>query len=384
MSFIGAAVGAVGGALIGGLLGNKQKPSAQIDTSSAAAAASLELGNRQQDLAEKQYADQQELFKSFEPMLKEQISKSLVAQDKSTAQSDDAWADYNKTWKPVEQKLAADSLDYATPGRQEAEAARAASDTKGAFDQAAVQSRRSLEMAGASPEKIAALEAAGRLQEAKAVGGAESVARRDVESKGMAYLDNAARFGRSMPSTGIATAGLAGSQGAQAQGGYGGLSAASSAPAQSASSLFGAANSAYGTAGNTAIGSGGLQIAANKQANDTMFDFAGAGLQGYGMFASSRKLKRVGKKVDGRAASDAIKATPSKEWSYKAGEGDGNVKARMGPIAEELSAVSPMVSDGMQVDGISMLGLHHSAIGDQASRIDKLERRLSLADAKEA
>lgn len=377
------AVGVGAGGLVAA---NKSKNATKGAQKSAdkATQAQYDLGTRQQDLAEKQYADQLKLFEEFKPQLKEQLTKSIEAQDLATSQSNDQWASYKSTWQPIESQLAQKSLDYASPARAEQEASRAAADTTSAFDTARGESRRSLEMAGASPEKIAALEASGRLQEAKAVGGAQSAARREVDSKGMAYLDNASRFGRNMPSTGIATAQLSNQTGQSVQSNYGGLVNATSAPADSARGLFNGASAAYSSSGNLALGSGNLALGQAKTNNDVFGDVVGAGLQAYGMFGSSEKTKDIKGGIDGDAAADAVAASPSKEWSYKPGLGDGNTKARMGPTAESLNKVAPEVSDGEQVDGIAMLGLHHAAIGATTKRLARLEKRIGLSDARRA
>lgn len=355
-----------------------------------AAKANADIGRRQMDLAEKQYARQEELFAEYAPMLKTLIDKSIVAQDKATQQSDNAWASYTETWKPVEERLARQSLEYTSPARGEMEAARAAADTASAFDTARGESRRGLEMAGASPTRVASMEAASRLAEAKAVGGVQGAARREVESKGMAYLDNAARFGRNMPSTGIATAQLAGQQGAQAQGQFGGLQDAGAAGGRYASPLFQGAVGANSSAGNLLLGDYQARANAANASNAIFGDVLGAGASllgmstnaagaGLGMFFSSKKLKTVGKRMDGGEAAKAIVASPSMSWSYKPGLGDGSTKARVGPMAEDLAAVAPDVSDGTRVDGISMLGLHHAAIGDNTTRLARIERRLGLS-----
>lgn len=361
-----------------------------------AAEANSEIAGRMQDLAERQYTDQKALLDQYSPLLKDLIGKSVTAQDKATQQSDSAWADYTATWRPVEQKLAADSLAYASPERQAQEAQRAASGVAQTFDQARADTRQALQSAGADATTIASLEAAGRLEEAKAKAGASDNARRDVEKAGLAYVDNAARFGRNMTSTGIATAQLAGQSGGQAQGGYGALSAATATPANSAGGLYSGAVGANSAAGNLYLGQYRAQADAAAQQNGIFGDVLGAGAgllgmstnaagaSGLGMFGiSSEKAKKVGKKVDGRKASDAVERTPSKEWSYKPGLGDGNTKPRMGPMAEGLrDATGGVVSDGKMVDFIAMSGMHHAAIGDNSKRLRRIEKQLGLADAE--
>jgi hypothetical protein len=327
-----------------------------------------------QGLAETQYTDQKALLDQYSPMLKDQLQASIDAQTKSTKQSDDQWSDYTATFRPVEQELAKQSLAYSDPNRIDQEAARAGDMAQTNVDQAQSQNEQSLTMAGASPEKIAALQAAGKLVGAKTVAGAQYQGRTDAQGKAMAYLDNTARFGRNMTSTGIATAQLAGQQGQAATAGYGALSAATGAPAQSAAGLFGGAvnaNNAAGSLFNTQWQQGAT---AARDSNALLGDVIGAGATYFGM-KSSEKVKDVGAPVDGKRAVQAVEKSPAKHWSYKPGEGDGSTQPRMGPMAESLASAAPEVSDGNTVDAISMLGLHHAAIGKLSKDMRALKAR---------
>lgn len=343
-----------------------------------AAESNAAIAGRMQDLAETQYADQKALFDEYSPMLKELLQTNLSQQQKSIEQSDDAWASYNQTWKPVEAELAKQSLDWASPGRQEQEAQAAGARMATTFDQARADTRQALQSSGADAGTIATLEAAGRLEEAKAKGGAMDTARRDTEKAGIAYLDNASRFGRNMTSTGIATAQLASGQGQAAQGSYGSLTAASAQPAAAAGGLYSGAVGANNAAGQLYLGQFNAQNTAAGNKMGFLGDIIGAGALGAGMFLSSEKSKDMGPEVEG--ASDAVEKSPAKHWRYKPGEGDGSTKDRMGPTAESLADAAPAVSDGKKVDGIAMLGLHHAAIGEQHKRLKALEKRLSLAE----
>lgn len=388
---LGIAAAVVGGAgLIGSIYtADKAAGAAKAGSRAAREQAQMQadIANRELDLAETQYADQKALLDEYSPLLKDLISKSVVAQDKATQQSDDAWASYNETWRPVEQKLAKDSLEWASPARQEQEAQRAGAAVTSTFDQARADTRQALQSAGMDASTIATLEAAGRLEEAKAKGGAMDTARRDTEKAGLAYLDNAAKFGRNMPSTGIATAQLAGQQGQAVQGNYGSLTAATAMPAQTAGTLYGQAARTAGSAGNLFMNSGQMLSNAYTQQGQVFQDVMGAASGAYGMFGgknfgSSEKTKHVGPKVKGKDAEKAVEKSPSKHWRYKNGEGDGNTKDRMGPTAEALHKAAPAVSDGRRVDGIAMLGLHHAAIGSQTKRLAKIEKKLGLSDSR--
>ena len=263
---------------LGGLVNSVfNKPDAP-DTSgmNAAAQANSAIAGRQQDLAEKQYADQMALFNEFKPMLVQQMQTAITEQGKSTARADDQWNNYLTTFRPAEQALVQKAMEYDTPGRREQAAQEAAGGVAGQYDTARASSREDMIRAGLDPSAMASMEASGRLIEAKDKAGAANTARRTVESQGLAYLDNAARFGRNMTSTGLAAAGLAGQQGAQAQQGYGTLANASAAPAAAAAPLFQSAVSANNSAGSLYGNIAGLQSAGELQNfNNTMGTLAG-------------------------------------------------------------------------------------------------------------
>ena len=348
-----------------------------------AAKSNSAIAGRVQDLAEKTYSDQQALLAEYSPLLKSLIQSNVDAQNKSTELSDAQWKSYTDTWQPIEQELAKQSLSWATPGRAQQEADRAASTTATQVDRATADGARTLQAAGASPEKVAAMQAAAGLSGAKAIAGAASGAYRDTEKAGLAYLDNAARFGRNMTSTGIATAQLSGQQGQAATSGIYGLQSATATPAASSGSLFSSAVGANTAAGHLGLANYNAQLQAQANNNAFTGDLLKAGLGTAGMFFSSEELKDVGAEVDGKAASIMVEDSPAKEWAYRPGLGDGNTKRRMGPTAESLrDATDGVVSDGTQVDGIAMLGLHHAAIGNQSKRLKRIEKRLGLADAR--
>lgn len=374
-----AVVGAAGSAYAANKASKAAKKQAKV--ADKAADMQYDIAEREVTLAEKQYADQKALFDEYSPMLKDLLGANLTQQQKSIEQSDDAWARYTQTWAPIEQTLAQRSLDYASPQRAEQDAQRAASDTAERFDTARQSTVRDLQASGADASTIGALTAASRLEEAKSSAGAADTARRSTEQAGLSVLDNAARFGRNMPSQGLATAGMALQQGSAAQSGYGNLAAAQAAPAQQAASLYNSASSNFGASGSMRLQSGQMLSNAYNQQAGIFGDMLGAGATAYGYYKSSKKLKKVGAKVDGKDAEVIVEKTPAKHWSYKPGLGDGSTKPRMGPMAEDLAAKAPQVSDGKQIDAIAMAGLHHAAIGNQSKRLARIEKRLGLNSA---
>lgn len=402
-----------------------------------AAKANAAIAGRMQDLAETQYTDQKALLAEYSPLLKSLIQSNVDAQQTSTDQSAAQWKSYTDTWQPIEQELAKQSLAMADPAKAQQEADRAASTAATQYDRATADGARTLQAAGASPERVAAMQASAGLSGAKAIAGAASGAYRDTQKAGLAYLDNAARFGRNMTSTGIATAQLAGQQGQAASGGVYGLQSATGAGAAQAGSLFSQAVGANSAAGQLGLANYNAQLQASQANNGFLGDLIGAGagllgstktaggasgLAALTSFFSSEKLKHMGPKVNGNdaeeavekangdspaeeraegkkghnakeeaaerragdnPAEEAIEASPSKQWSYKPGLGDGDTRTRMGPTAESLrDATGGVVSDGTKVDGIALLGLHHAAIANQSKRLRRLEKRAGLAHAR--
>ncbi len=362
------------------------------DTSgmNAAALSNAGIADRAQTLAERSYADQMALFNEFKPLLLQQIQTQIDEQASSTARANDQWNTYLTTFRPVEQALAAQSLAWNTPGRQTQAAQEAAGGVAAQYDTARQSSREDMIRSGLDPSAMTSLEASGRLLEAKDRAGAANTARRTVESQGMAYLDNAARFGRGLTSTGLAAAGLAADQGSRATQGVTQTTTAAATPAAVASPLFNAAVNANNSAGTLFGNVANTNAAGSLQGfNSTMGTLAGLNQwanSGSSWFTSSKKTKHTKGRVKG--AGDKVEDAKVLRWSYKEGMGDGNTKDRMGPMAEDLKRVAPEVSDGKRVDAIAMSGLHHAAIGDHnrdirdlKKQVKRLENRLSLADA---
>jgi hypothetical protein len=279
-------LGAVGTAAAGlwSSYNSSQNVKELLDASAGARAGSMTVAGKQMDMADQNMIQQLALFDQVKPILEQHIKQATEASGLSTQRSNDLWGEYKATWEPLGKTLAQKSLDWASPGRMESEAMRAASDTKSQYDDAMVESRKQLEMSGASQEKIAALEADARLKAAKAIGGAQSTARRDTESKGMAYLDSATRLGLQIPQLGNQTGQLALSQAQQAQSGVGALTAATSIPISSTDALLRGANQSYQTASGQALAGGALTLNNEATKNAGYGDALQAGAKLIGLF----------------------------------------------------------------------------------------------------
>lgn len=264
----------------GGALGNMMKPDpANTAGQRAAGDANMAIGEQQRDLANQQITQQQQLFQQYQPMLQQLISSSLTSQGQAQGQGQDMWSSYLNTWKPVGEELASRSLEMASQGRIDQQANLAGSEAAGKYDRAMGETRRALIAAGANPEKIAALEAAGRLESARGVAGATATARREGENRSVALLDNAARFGSALPGQALAATQVAGQAGQQASSGFQSLADAALKPATAAAPLLNSAVNANSSAGSLFSNATAAEVASDIAANNSTLGGAGAGLQ---------------------------------------------------------------------------------------------------------
>lgn len=342
-----------------------------------------QITSRQMDLAEQQYADQKALVDKYLPLFDQQAQLSLSEQAKTGQRADQQWANYTTNFMPLEQKFAQQAADYNTVGRQEQDAQRAQAEVASQFDQQRTQQAEDMAAAGLMPGsgRALTLSNATGIEQAKAEAAAGNTARRATEATGLSLMNSAIGVGRGQVAGGLQAADLALRQGGSAQGSAGGAVSMAGVPASTSSSIYGGATSSNNAATGIISADYNNRLNASNSSNALFGDILGAGMGAAGMFFSSEETKDMGPEVDG--ASDAVEASPAKEWRYKPGLGDGLTKARMGPTAESLrDATGGVVSDGEKVDGIAMVGLHHAAIGEQAKQIKALTKQVAgLASA---
>lgn len=184
-----------------------------------AAKSNAEIGKETLALAREQYADNKVRMDKYEPIFQQLLDSSLKQQQLSQEQGESQWADYKKTWAPIEKQLAEKSSSYDTKERRTAESEAAAADVGQQYSLQRFALDRELNRNNItlSSGKSLALRAGSALDQAKATATAQGTARRQVEATGLSLLDNAAKFGRNMPTTGLAAAqqGLGAGQAAQ-------------------------------------------------------------------------------------------------------------------------------------------------------------------------
>lgn len=250
-----------------------------MDGMNAAAQQNAEVGREQLALAREQYADAKVRQAEFDPIYKQLIQASVDAQKTATSQSAEQWKSYSETWKPLESKLAETAANFDTPERRASEAATAAADVGQQYAAGREALNRDLGRQGLSLSggKALALSAGSRMDEAKAAAGATATARRQVEQAGISLVDNAARFGRNMTSTGLQTAQQALSAGGQAGSQIGQQQQAIGAAYQPAMSLYGGSVGATQSAGSMLGQIASIQQQTDASNNATLGTLVGTG-----------------------------------------------------------------------------------------------------------
>jgi hypothetical protein len=201
-----------------------------------------------------------------------------------------------------------------------------------------------------------------------------------VEQAGIGLVDNAAKFGRNMPSTGLQSAQLALSAGGQATGQIGSQQQAINTTYAPAQGFYGGATNATSSAGNLLMGASNVQQQAGAANAQSMGSMAGTALAAGMMFMSKSTIKNIEGDVDPELALSSVIATPVKAWRYKKGEGDGDTRLRLGPMAEDVAA-STGVGDGQTLDIATELGTLRAAV--QALAKDNARRKVSKAPRSE-
>jgi hypothetical protein len=191
-------------------------------------------------------------YEDLKPMF-QQITASQLETDAATRkQAEEYYQDYKTTYRPVEQKMVADALNYNTDAKREELARTAGADVSQAFGVARGQQNRQLAAAGIRPDsnRFAALNSNLLVQEALGRAGAQNKARVDAEGLGYARLQDAVSLGKGLPGNSTTAYGVSinagNAAGANANNSY----AAMNQGFGTAINANNAATNAYGTAGN--------------------------------------------------------------------------------------------------------------------------------------
>lgn len=259
---------------------------------------------------------------------------------------------YNQTFRPIEDRMAADAATYNSPERRQAAVSEAVADVR---QQTALQQgaqTRSLAAMGVNPGsgRFAGERRRATAGAAMASAGAANLARRQVEATADAKMAGVASLGRgtaAMASSGMGQAanmGGAGFQGAMA---------------------------GYGQMGDLLNTQYQQQMQA-YQARQQMYGGIGGALGGIvGAFMSSKETK-TGNRRPAVSVLDSVRQMPVEEWEYKDGMGDGGGRRHIGPYAEDFARATGL-GDGKTISIIDAVGVSLGAVQELAEKVDRIE-----------
>lgn len=332
----------------------------------------------------------------YDPILTKLYEQQAKVGEDNAARSGAQWDSYKKDFLPIEQKLATTALNYDTPEKREAAAAAAAADVE---SQAGLGSARYGREAGrlGIGERPGSEGFKARLQSdinnlALGKAGAMNNARKNVEMTGLSLVDNAAKFGRNMTSTGIAADQLA-LAGAGGAGGtiFNANNMALNNGNAGLPALSAAANTGIGMANaNNNATLGAFNAQTNRQMADAsagagfgqlLGTLGGAAIQRFG-FGSSKEIKEDKEPINDSMSLAAVRKLPVEKWKYKDGVEDSG--EHIGPYAEDVAEEvgEHAAPGGKVIDPISMMGLSLSAIKALDKKVEKLSKSISLGSGR--
>ncbi len=343
-----------------------------------AAMDNIKLGKDWLSFAKEQFAVGNDRQVTMDAVADKVVENQLATQEKTNARADEQWAQHKSTFLPIEEKVAAEAINYDTPEKQAAAAAAARADVE---NNAAIQrnvQQRSMAGMGINPTsgRYAGVDRNTQLNTALIGAGAENKARQGVRDMGIMLRKDAAGLGRNLTGTAAQSYGIGLQAGNSA---VGNQSAANANFFQNQNTMT---QGFQGAQGANSSGAGilsnlyGKQLdgwAAQQQANATSsagVSSAVGSLAGAAMMMSSKEVKENKSSVDG--ALDAVSDMPVERWDYKQGVADGGT--HVGPYAEDFRAKTGL-GDGKTINVIDAVGVTMKAVQELNKKVDQLGKK---------
>lgn len=328
-------------------------------------------------MAELGYAQLNEATRQYEanaPFVQAIAKKQADIADQTAAQGADYFNYMKDTFRPVEQSLASDVMDFSSPAEAERRARLAVSDIE---RQAGIQQdayMRAMRQMGVDPTslKYNKLRQQMGLETAAARAGAATGAREQADQLAYAKKLDIAGLGRGLPGASVAAYGASTNAGNAA-------ATNQQTPGAQLLTGMGAGASTIGSGQNMLIN--GLGSILDAQTAVYRADSANdGGLGGIGSligtaagnYFSTKKAKTKKKSIDAEKMSKDVEKMPVDEWQYKKGVADEGT--HVGPYAEDMKKLG--ASDGTTVDVVSAIGVNLAATKGVAKRLSKIEKKL--------
>lgn len=214
------------------------------------------------------YGDAQKRQDVTDALSNQVTTQQLEDMRKASTRSDTEWDRYNNLFKPVEDRMVSDAMNYDTPEAQAKAAAEAKADVMSNASLAEGQNARQMASMGIDPRsgRFAGVDRGNDLSTALASAGAQNAAREGVKATGMALREGVANFGKGSTSTAAQQVGLGLQAGNSATGNQLATDASSRANTQIMAQGFQGAQQGYSNQASILNTQRGQNIAANQAA----------------------------------------------------------------------------------------------------------------------
>lgn len=351
-----------------------------------AAAANAEVAKEALAFQKQMYEEAKPRQARLDDIVNQVVQQQLQIQEKQAGQADDYINYMKSTFRPVEQRLAQEAMDFDTEARRAELAGQAGADVRQAFGAERERLAREQQAYGIDPTSGRAAGVARKLgiAEAAATSGAMNAARTAARNEGRAFKFDVSGLGRNLPGAGATASTVALQAGNAASGNAALPSQNARADAGMMQEGFRTGIAGYGTAGNiygnlydAQLRGWGAQQQADAAASSGLWGGLGqlGGAALYGWFTSEKKSKvRKGGVRDAEIVRK-MKGLPVDRWRYKKSASDDQA-THVGPYAEDF-AKRFGVGDGKTISVIDAVGVTLAAVKGVAKKVDRLEAKVS-------
>lgn len=365
---------------------------------SAISAEQMKLGRESLDFSKQQYADSMAEAERLRPIFDRLAGQQIEAADLSMELTKQAKADYDSTYRPIEQRLAADAMVAGSEGEQTRAAGLAGADVQRNLDMQREIGARQMASMGVRPDsgRFAGMNRTEAIMGAAARAGAETGARAAEKLRGDTMRMNTAAIGKGQQGLVLQGAQVGTNVGGAAAGAAGQNLNTRSNIGQQYQGNVGNVSLQYGNAANTNSGAAGILNTqygnrlqawqASQQAKSGLFGALGnaAGMAA-GMYMASDEDQKTRKRAIGKKSPrQMIERMRFEKWQYKASSpaNDGG-KTHVGTYAQDFKKQTGL-GDGKTISVIDAVGVTMAAQKELSKEVRSLRRRIAKMGAKAA
>jgi len=356
----------------------------------------LLLAEEAMDLSRQQYADQRADAERLAPIYDRLAQSQIESTEQAADISRQSWEDYNRLYRPLEERVVYDAEQAGTPAEQERQAGLAGADVQRNLDMQREISARQMASMGVRPDsgRFAGQNRTDAILGAAQKAGAQTIARASEKLRGDQMRSAAAALGKGMTSTALVGTQVQGAAGTTAAGMAGMGADRRGAAGQQFLGNMGASGGMMSSAAGTNQMAGGQfsqlfndklsSWKAQQEADNATMNAVGSGLgMAAGMYMkSSKDAKTAKRKYNPVSARKVIENLPIERWKYKPGMPYEDAEVdHVGPYAEDWHKATGL-GDGKTINVVDAVGINMAAVKSLAKDMRGLRRQIVALGAR--